>query len=95
MVLVFKLKKANAPSRLAVFDVPPSWEQLASRITQYFDIPLGDVGVAFVDENKETVVLVDEQELQYFYKSFFQSAQEKIKFVVQNLQTPDGESAFS
>ena len=88
----FKLKKANTPVRLAHFDVQPSWGDLASKISSLFNIPLKDVGVAFFDKAKDVVTLTNEQDLQYFYKSFDQSSEE-IKFVVQDLQTPDGESA--
>ena len=89
----FKFKKANAPTRLADFDTQPSWEDLSSKIAKLFDIPLKDVGVAFVDKRNEAVTLNNEQDIQRFYKSLDQSSEE-IKFVVQDLQTPDGGSAF-
>jgi len=91
----FKFKKANAPNRLADFDTQPTRGDLASKIAKLFDIPLKDVGVAFVDERKDAITtLNNEQDLQRFYKSLDQSSEE-IKFVVQDLRTPDGESAFS
>jgi len=92
-VFSFKLKKANDPTRLADFDAPPSWEDLALKISKLFDIPAKDVGVAFVDKAKGAVTLTNDQELQQFYKHLDQSSEE-IKFVVQDLQTPDGESAL-
>jgi hypothetical protein len=90
----FKFKKANAPTRLAEFDTQPNWEDLASKIAQLFDIPLKDVGVAFVDKRNDTIILNNEQDLQLFYKSLDHSSEE-IKFVVQDLRTPDGESHSS
>ena len=92
-VFPFKLKKANAPTRLAYFDAPPSWGDLALKIAELFDIPAKDVGVAFVDKAKDAVTLTNDQELQQFYKHLDQSSEEN-KFVVQDLQTPDGESAL-
>ena len=89
-----KLKKANASARLVYFDAQPSWGDLASKIANLFNIPPKNIGVAFVDKAKNAVTLTNEQELQRFYKSLDQSSEE-IKFVVQDLQTPDGESAFS
>jgi hypothetical protein len=61
-----------------------------------FNIPSDHVGVAFVDEDKEAFVLIDEQGLQAFYETLDQSSPE-IKFVVQDLQTldDDGECTFS
>jgi hypothetical protein len=89
-----QFKKANAPSRLADFDTQPTWGDLASKIAKLFDIPLKDVGVAFVDKCNDVITLNSEQDLQRFYRSLDQSSEE-IKFVVQDLRTPDGESAFS
>jgi hypothetical protein len=90
----FKLKKANAPSRFAHFDEQPSWDDLASKIGQLFNIPSDRIGVAVIAKDKEPDILANEQDLQLFYKFLDQSSQE-IKFVVQDLQTPDRESAFS
>jgi len=90
----FKFKKANAPTRLAHFDAQPTWGDLASKIVALFDIPRKDVGVAYVDKYKHAITLNNEQELEDFYKSLDQSSEE-IKFVVQDLRTPDGESTFS
>jgi Wiskott-Aldrich syndrome protein len=91
--ILFKLKQANAPTRIAGFDGQPSWHDLASRITHLFNIPLDRVGVAFVDEAREPVILTGEQGLQDFYKDYQSSG--KVKFVVRDLQTPDGASVFS
>jgi PB1 domain. len=91
-LIPFKLKKANAPTRLADFDIQPSWEDLASRVHQLFNIPSEHVGVAFVDKDKDMVLLTNEQELVYFYKSLYQQSSQEIKFVVQDLQYLDSES---
>lgn len=90
----FKLKKANTPSRFAHFDEQPSWADLASKISQLFNIPSDRIGVAFITKDKEPDILANERDLHLFYKFLDQSSQE-IKFVVQDLQTPDRESAFS
>ena len=90
----FKLKKANAPAKLAHFDAQPSWGDLASKIANLFNIPPKDIGVAFIDKAKDAVTLTNDQELQDFYQSFDRSSEE-VKFVVQDLQTSDGEPAFS
>jgi len=59
-----------------------------------FDVPLDHVGVAFIDEDKNTISLTNEQELQGFYHSLDHSP-EVIKFIVQDLTAPDGECAFA
>jgi fumarate hydratase class II len=64
---------------------------LASKIADLFNIPLKSLSST---KPKDAVTLTNKQELQGFYKSLDQSSEE-IKFVVQDLQTPDGESAFS
>lgn len=89
----FKLKKANTPSRFAHFDEKPSWADLASKISPLFNIPTDRVGVAFIAKDKDPDILANEQDLQLFYKFLDKSSQE-INFVVQDLQTPDRESAF-
>jgi len=90
----FKFKKANALTRLADFDTQPTWGGLASKIAELFDIPRKDIGVAYVDKYKNPITLSNKQDLQRFYKSLDQSSEE-IKFVVQDLRAPDGESTFS
>ena len=91
MPFVVKLKKANAPTVVARFDARPSWGDLASTIAELFEISLNNVGVVFIDEAKEAHIITEEQYLQSFYEVF--DPPEKIKFVVQDLQTPDRESA--
>jgi hypothetical protein len=90
----FKLMKADAPTRLADFDRLPSWGDLASKIRDLFTIaPDREIRVAFFKVAQEPVILKNEQDLQGFYKSLDRSS-EKIEFVVQDFQVPDGESAF-
>ena len=93
----FKFKKSNAPTRVAEFDTQPSWGDLASKVAQLFNIPLKHVGVTYFDEAKDAVTITNEEELQgLYYKSFrLDQSFEENKFVVQDLRTPDGESAFS
>ena len=91
MPFVVKLKKANAPTVVARFDARPSWGDLTSTIAEQFEISLNNVGVVFIDEAKEAHIITEEQYLQSFYEVF--NPPEKIKFVVQDLQTPDRESA--
>jgi hypothetical protein len=89
----FKLKKADASTKLANFHEKPSWGDLASEITRLFGIPPECVGVAFIDKDK-TISLTNEQELQGFYSSLDHSTQ-VIKLVVQDSRAPDSESAFA
>ncbi|KIL59622.1 hypothetical protein M378DRAFT_26883 [Amanita muscaria Koide BX008] len=90
-MLRYRFRKANAPTLIVNFIVQPSWKDLASNITEEFKIPSSRVGVVFVNEAKATFTITDEEELQKFYKSLNQSYEE-IKFVVQDLATPDPES---
>ena len=98
MPFIVKLKKASASAELtqiilARFDARPSWGDLASKIAGEFSISSNNVGVVFLDEVEDIyITLKNEQELQSFYELFDPSSG-KIKFVVQDLQTPDCESA--
>lgn len=62
MTIFFKLKKANASTKLAYFSEKPSWEDLTSKIARLFNIPSDRVGVAFV-EKEEPITLSSEDEL--------------------------------
>jgi PB1 domain len=88
---IFKLK-SKAFTRLVSFDAQPTWENLASEISLLFDIPMEAVGVTFIDEAGDLVTLTNEKDLQSFFDKFF-IADTKFfpKFVVQNLDSPDGE----
>jgi hypothetical protein len=97
MPFVVKLKKASASAELtqtilARFDARPSWGDLASKFAEEFSISSNNVGVVFLDEVEGKLTLKNEQELRSFYEVFDPSSG-KIKFVVQDLQTPDCESA--
>ncbi|KAF8331793.1 hypothetical protein F5887DRAFT_55172 [Amanita rubescens] len=92
MPFIVKLKKAGASAELtqtilARFDARPSWEDLASKIDKEFSISSNNVGVVFLDEVDGNITLKNEQELQSFYDTFSPSSG-KLKFVVQDLQTP-------
>ncbi|KAF8642845.1 hypothetical protein AX14_009694, partial [Amanita brunnescens Koide BX004] len=93
MPFVVKLKKANAPTVVARFDARPSWGDLASTIAEQFEISLNNVSVVFIDEAKEEYIITEEQYLQSFYEVF--NPPEKIKFVVQDLQTPDPKTTIT
>lgn len=95
MPFVIKLKKASASADLtqtilARFDARPNWGNLASKIAEEFSISWNNVGVVFLDEVEGRLTLKNEQELQSFYEVFDPSSG-KIKFVVQDLQTPDSD----
>ncbi|KAM6490570.1 hypothetical protein JOM56_013913 [Amanita muscaria] len=99
MPFVVKLKKAGASAELtqiilARFDARPSWGDLASKIAEEFSISSNNVGVVFLDEAEGKLTLKNEQELQSFYEIFDPSSG-KIKFVVQDLQTPDSPKTIS
>jgi hypothetical protein len=62
MALVqFKLKKANASTQLTTFDKQPRWRDLVTEITLLFGIPPDDVIVSYIDKDKETITLHDEE----------------------------------
>jgi hypothetical protein len=92
MTYGFKLKKADAPTKLTAFSNQPSWNDLASKITYLFHISSDNVGVAFVDQGKEIVTVNNEEDLRSFY-ALHQSS-EPAKFVVQDLKAPDSEYTF-
>jgi len=83
-----KLKKADASTYVEYFDTLPSWEVLTSRISERFDIPSQNVVVGYVNEG-DSVTLSDDQGLRAYYEFLGQSP--KIKFVVVDRHTPDGE----
>ena len=89
----FKLKKADALTKLAAFDKQPSWRDLATEITLLFDIPPDDIIVSYIDKDKETITLHNKEELQCFYKSL--AIGQRIKFVVQDTKVPDSERSAS
>jgi len=86
--ILIKLKKANTLTRLTHFSVLLSWHNLFLEITNIFQIPLKEIGVTYTDSK----TLCNNQDLHHFSKSL--QPFEKIKFVIQDLQTPDTESAF-
>lgn len=87
----FKLKKADAPTKLVAFDEQPSWKDLTSKIAHLFHISSDNVGVVFIDEGREIITVDNEEELQSFNTLH---PSEVTKFVVQDLKAPDSECAF-
>jgi hypothetical protein len=96
-MFVVRFKKPGASAKLtqtilARLDARPSWGDLTSKIAEEFSISSNNVGVVFLDEVEGNFALKNKQDLQSFYHVFDPSSG-KIKFVVQDLQTPDCESA--
>ena len=90
---VIKLKRSpDASTILEFFDALPSWENLSSKISNVFNIPLTNVGAAYVHKDRESVTLTNDQGLQQYFSD--QSCQE-FKFVVQDTHKPDCESGSS
>ncbi len=89
-----KLKKANDRTEIAHFNAPPGWEELAWTIFHKFDVSPENLIVGYIDQTKEAVFLANDEELQDCYKNVDLSSR-KIKFVVEDQQTPDCESAFN
>ncbi len=87
---IFKLKKANAITRFAIFTSPPSWGDLATRISGLFNIPVEDILVVYI-RNKTPAALSNDEELQNFYKK--NQTDGEIKFVVQDQENIDSGSA--
>ncbi len=50
--------------------------------------------ISFIDQDKDTIPLTNDVELKHFFEHFDQVSG-GIKFVVQDLQAPDRESAFN
>ena len=93
MSFIFKLKKPNdASARLVFFNERPSWEVLALTIAQRFSIPSNHVSVIFRTNLDGDITVEKEGDLQSFYEVYNPSSG-KIKGIVQDLQTPDRESA--
>jgi hypothetical protein len=82
----FRFKKADAPTKLAVFAEQPSWNDLASKIACLFHISSpDDVGVACVDRG-DVMTVESEEDLRSFYALL---PCEEAKFVVHDLRAPD------
>src|SRR5215471_9540080 len=85
----FKLKKADAPTKVVTFDGLPPWQDLASRISGIYDIPQDRVELALIDEG-DVVPYRGQRDLEEFYDAFYNP--DKInKLVVQNVDDPDRE----
>ena len=53
----FKLSKAGRETRVLKFPGPPNWEPLSTRISSYFDIPVGKVAVSYEDNDGDMVTM--------------------------------------
>ncbi|KAH9004080.1 hypothetical protein EDB86DRAFT_3072420 [Lactarius hatsudake] len=63
----FKLSIFNGLTRRISFPTRPSWNELAARIQALYNIPLGRLGVSYVDSDGDEVTLSSEEELRDFY----------------------------
>ncbi|KAI9444865.1 hypothetical protein H4582DRAFT_1911757 [Lactarius indigo] len=63
----FKLSIFNGLTRRISFSTRPSWNELAARIQALYNIPLGRLGVSYVDSDGDEVTLSSEEELRDFY----------------------------
>ncbi|TFK36988.1 hypothetical protein BDQ12DRAFT_686201 [Crucibulum laeve] len=81
----FKLTHpASGYTRRVAFPTQPSWHELASRIESLYSIPVGTVGVSYVDADDDEITLSSDEELQDFYQL---SAGQIIKFEVLDLSS--------
>jgi hypothetical protein len=85
----FKLKKANAPTKVVTFDGLPRWQDLASRISGIYKIPQDRVELALIDGG-DVVPYRDQEDLEQFYNAFY-NPDNINKLVVQNVDDPDRE----
>ncbi|KAJ7161424.1 hypothetical protein C8R43DRAFT_881082 [Mycena crocata] len=79
----FKLTKRDGLTRRVVFQGPPTWPALSTKIHELFQIPIDKVGVSYIDSDMDEVTLSSEAELRDYYQAF--PSGEVIKFVVQDL----------
>jgi len=63
----FKLSIPDGPTRRISFPTWPSWNDLAARTHALYNIPLGRLGVSYVDSDGDEVTLSSEEELRDFY----------------------------
>jgi hypothetical protein len=69
----FKLSMSDGLTRRMSFPTRPSWNLLATRIQALCNIPLGRLGVSYVDSDGDEVTLSSEEELCNFYDSMVES----------------------
>jgi len=89
----FKLKKANGQTKIITFDECPPWDTLAHRVSDIYEIPLDQVGIAAIDGEGDTITYSGQVDLEDFYNSLYDASGIN-KFVVQNLNNPDSEYVF-
>ncbi|KAJ6503378.1 hypothetical protein C8R47DRAFT_1210636 [Mycena vitilis] len=78
----FKITK-DGVTRRVTFSSQPSWNALSARIHTLFGIPIGKIGVSYIDADSDEVTLSSEDELRDYYQAF--PANEVTKFVVHDL----------
>ena len=84
----FKLSIPNGLTRRVSFPTRPSWNELAARIQALYNIPLGRLGVSYVDSDGDEVTLSSEEELRDFYDTVdIGQGRELIKFRVVELSS--------
>ncbi|KIP12564.1 hypothetical protein PHLGIDRAFT_113644 [Phlebiopsis gigantea 11061_1 CR5-6] len=67
---LFKLTKPpDGLTRRVLFNLMPTWDQLAERIGGLYDIPKDSVGVSYLDTDGDEVTLSSNDELQDYYTS--------------------------
>ncbi len=84
--------------------IPPTELKISSQAQQLSHridlLPIADSfgileeNISFIDQDKDTIPLTNDVELKHFFEHFDQVSG-GIKFVVQDLQAPDRESAFN
>jgi PB1 domain len=65
----FKLSMSDGLTRRISFPTCPSWNELATRIQALCNIPLGRLGVSYVDSDGDEVTLSSDEEWRDFYDS--------------------------
>ncbi|KIY67190.1 hypothetical protein CYLTODRAFT_490825 [Cylindrobasidium torrendii FP15055 ss-10] len=93
--ITFKLKSSlGGETRRVSFNVPPSWNILASRIRELYGIPAENLGVTYTDADGDQITLSSDEELREFYRSSF-SPGDVVRFNVQDLRQTRTESLRS
>ncbi|KAF5385092.1 hypothetical protein D9615_001274 [Tricholomella constricta] len=82
----FKLTEPNGLTRRVTFAEQPTWHALSARIELLYGIPIEKVSVSYIDADNDQVTLSSQEELDDFYRTFYQAGQ-AIKFTVQDLSS--------
>ncbi|KAK2460108.1 hypothetical protein APHAL10511_007874 [Amanita phalloides] len=79
----FKLCRRKGITRRVAFPQRPTWNLLATRISELYPIPLDRVAVSYIDADDDEVTLNTQEELTHFYQTCKPSS--VIKLFVQDL----------